>query len=356
MTLQRDFLFGIVEGFFGREWSWEVRAEWAPFLREQGANLYIYAPKSQSRLRKAWREPLSADDMKALHRLRNVYRDEGVGFGVGLSPLGLHEGISVEDRELLEKKAHQLKALELDFLGVFFDDTKGDIEGLAQSQVDLTHRLVDEVRAADAAFCPTYYAEDPVLEKVFGARPADYWSCVGERLDADVRVLWTGEKVCSSEYPAAHLDEVAERFGRPVTLWDNYPVNDGQRLVDFLHLEGTPGRTAQLRDRTAGQLMNPMNQASLSKIPFATMARVYDEGASEAPGVSHAEMRALCPPALADLLVRDAAAFARVGRQLSDEERAEKTAEYAKLDHPMAQEVVAWLAGEYAFDPACLTD
>lgn len=31
-------------------------------------------------------------------------------------------------------------------------------------------------------------------------------------------------------------------------------------------------------------------------------------------------------------------------------------AEYSMLDdEPMAREVVAWLRGEYVFDPACLT-
>ena len=47
---------GVIEGFFGPAWPEEDRNSYADFLASAGASFYIYAPKQDPHLRKAWRE------------------------------------------------------------------------------------------------------------------------------------------------------------------------------------------------------------------------------------------------------------------------------------------------------------
>ena len=82
------FRCGVIEGFYGRPWSWDARTDYATFLARQGFDFFVYAPKSDARLRKAWREDWPADDWRALERLRAAYRERGVAFGIGLTPYG----------------------------------------------------------------------------------------------------------------------------------------------------------------------------------------------------------------------------------------------------------------------------
>ena len=45
---------GLIEGFFGRPWSWSERAETIACLAPHGYRFYLYAPKSDSWLRRQW--------------------------------------------------------------------------------------------------------------------------------------------------------------------------------------------------------------------------------------------------------------------------------------------------------------
>src|SRR5690606_15582159 len=123
-----------------------------------------------------------------------------------------------------------------DILCLLFDDMRGDIPHIARIQADLTRRATELSSASKVMLCPTYYSDDPVLEKVFGPRPQDYWPSLKREIDPEVDIFWTGPRVCSDSYPLAHLDEIAERLGRQPVLWDNYPVNDGAVKSRHLHL------------------------------------------------------------------------------------------------------------------------
>src|SRR5690606_7796905 len=105
---------------------------------------------------------------------------------------------------------------------------------------------------------------------VFGRRPPRYFEEIA-RVDSSVRLFWTGEKICSEEYSREHLERVARELGRKPLLWDNYPVNDGQRMHRHLHLSPVTGRGPELRELTEGVAVNPMNQARLSWIPIRTL-------------------------------------------------------------------------------------
>ena len=77
---------GIIEGFFGRSWSWQERKNYAKFLALNAFDFYIYAPKSDTHLRKQWQKNWDNPQREELQQLRASYRTENINFGVGLSP------------------------------------------------------------------------------------------------------------------------------------------------------------------------------------------------------------------------------------------------------------------------------
>jgi hyaluronoglucosaminidase len=354
--LQETFIFGVIEGFFGKTWSWADRLIWAKFLSKIGGNLYIYAPKKDPFLRRCWREPIDLQHLAQLTTCRSAYRTAGVGFGVGITPFDVQHGLSLTDRDALNAKINQLNELELDYLAILFDDMRGDFPGLADSQLEIIDRITNISNAQKFAICPTYYSNDPVLEKVFGNRPQNYWEKM-RSIDRNIDIFWTGEKVCSNEYSSEHLESVQNRFDRPVLLWDNYPANDGKRLTTRLHFNGIGQRDASIKDGCVGQLMNPMNQPFISRITVSTMARLLKSGIKTPPLNCHLEIRDLAAPDLAELMIRDSQQFALEGlERLSESDRASLCQQYSRFKEPMAIEIVDWLNGEYAFDPSCLTD
>jgi hyaluronoglucosaminidase len=350
------FRLGVVEGFFGRQWSWQARQDYAQFLATQGCNSYIYAPKNDVWLRKQWQVPFPQPHLDALRALRDRYRLHAVDFGIGLSPFELYKDFSQQKRDLLQLKLQQIDALAPDTLCILFDDMMGDLQDLAAAQLAIMDFVMTHSSAKRFAICPTYYSDDPLLTRYFGEQPEHYLEDIGRNLDADVEVFWTGPKVISTAYPADHLREVADRLCRKPLLWDNYPVNDAKRLTSFLHLRPFTGRDSELRELVSGHIANPMNQPCLSQLPLHTLSAVYTQQQATPEHLFVAACNALCPPALAQALLQDAELFQVAGLDSFDAFTRERLLrKYGAFGHPMADEVCAWLRGEYAFDPACLT-
>ena len=84
---------GIVEGFFGKAWSWDERKAYSTFLKKNKFNFYLYAPKADSFLRKSWKQPFPKQHFEHLKDLAKSYRDLGVSFGIGLSPFEVFIGL-----------------------------------------------------------------------------------------------------------------------------------------------------------------------------------------------------------------------------------------------------------------------
>ena len=56
MPQSTDFLTGVIEGFYGRSWSFNTRFAYIDYLIEFGLNSYIYCPKGDPYLRMRWQE------------------------------------------------------------------------------------------------------------------------------------------------------------------------------------------------------------------------------------------------------------------------------------------------------------
>lgn len=352
------FFYSVIEGFYGRQWSWQSRHAYADFLRQQGFGHYIYAPKGDPYLRSSWRQSHPDEQWQQLSLLASHYRQQGVGWGLGLSPAGLSGQYTSQDKRLLRKKITQINRLSPDVLCILFDDIRGDVDGLAYRQLEVIADITATSSAARHVVCPTYYSFDPVLEQVFGKMPEDYWRELGRQIPADVDIFWTGKQVISSSFSAADIASATELFGRKPVIWDNYPVNDGRKTSQFLHLKPYRGRPGQLQDWAAGHIVNPMNQARLSQLVLASLSDVYQlQGRYDERRAFENGLGLLDCESLATQLAADAELFQQQGLSgFSEQARHTKIALYKSFQHPAADEVAGWLSGDYQFDPDCLTE
>ncbi len=340
---------GIIEGFYGPLWSWPERTRLLEALAPEGYRFYLYAPKADPYLRRQWDSPHPEQTMTALAEFARRCQQLGVRFGIGLSPFEIFNHFDDGARTALANKLQLLGRLGIQDLAILFDDMHSATDALARTQADIVH-WVAERSCVDRLFvCPSYYSDDSVLDRVFGQRPANYLEDLGAALDPAIQVFWTGEEVCAREISPGHLARVAGQLGRRPFLWDNYPVNDGDRMSRHLHLRAFTGRPAANARHLAGHGINPALQPTLSQIPARTLAASYRQGGAYQYGAAFlAAARATLGDDLAIQMQRDLLLLEDGGlTRLSADKIVELQARYQRFDHPAAREVVAWLAGRY---------
>lgn len=347
MTPKPDL--GIVEGFYGRNWSWDERRAVMRLLQPHGYGFYLYAPKADAHLRRQWQEPYPAAGATELARFAADCRAAGVRFGIGLSPFEIWSNFDGPAQGALADRLALFVDLGADDVGLLFDDMQGDRPDLAERQAEVVAFAQARAGGSRLIVCPSYYSDDPVLDRVFGARPDAYLETLGESLAPEVAIFWTGEEVCSRQFSAGHLARVAAQLRRKPFLWDNYPVNDGPRMSPHLHLRGFTGRPASIAPHIAAHAINPALQPMLSCIPALTLAMSYDRGDAYEYGAAFLEAaRAVAGAEIAALLQADLLGLQDAGLGgMTDERKARLRDKYAALDHPCAREVVEWLDGRY---------
>jgi hypothetical protein len=343
-----DVELGIIEGFYGRPWTWGERAETVAFLAPHGYRFYLYAPKADAFLRRRWREPHPEEMAGGLARLAGRCRELGVRFGVGLSPYEIYLGWDDAAREALARKLAFLDDLGVQDLAILFDDMRGDTPDLADRQTEIVHWAKERTGADRLLVCPSYYTDDPVLDRVFGRRPEGYVERLGASLDPGIEIFWTGEEVCSREMSPGHLRRVTEQLGRKPFLWDNYPVNDGQRMSQFLHLRGFTGRPAAIGGHVAAHGVNPALQPTLTRIPALTLVESYRRGPDYRYGEAFRRAAAeVLGEEMGARLYEDVLILQDVGLDRLGEKEGMLRERYAGVDHPGAREIIGWLDGDF---------
>uniref|UniRef100_UPI0026F0D224 beta-N-acetylglucosaminidase domain-containing protein n=1 Tax=Phenylobacterium aquaticum TaxID=1763816 RepID=UPI0026F0D224 len=101
---------GIIEGYYGRPWSWTARARQVTALKPHGYGFYLYAPKADAFLRRRWREAHPAGEHAQMKALAAHCATENVRFGVGLSPYELYLDFGAEAKAALADKLAELDA------------------------------------------------------------------------------------------------------------------------------------------------------------------------------------------------------------------------------------------------------
>lgn len=339
---------GIIEGFYGRPWTWEERASTIAYLAPHGYGFYLYAPKADVYLRRRWKEAHPQEWADALATLSAHCRSLGVRFGIGISPFELFGGFDADARDALARKLAFADALGVRDLAILFDDMRGDQPDLAERQAEIVDWAAGRTGADRIIVCPSYYTDDPVLDRVFGQRPDGYVERMGELLDPRIHIFWTGEEVVTREWSVSHLQRVTEQLRRKPFLWDNYPVNDGQRMSQYLHLRGFTGRPAAMGNHVAAHGVNPALQAVLTRIPMLTLPECYRQGdAYSYFAATRVAAGQVLGEALGQTLWEDALFLQDVGLDRLAAKEALLRERYTGVDHPGAREIVAWMDGAY---------
>lgn len=349
---------GIIEGFYGRPWTWGERSGYVPFMRRYGFKTYIYAPKADAYMRRKWREPMPQQLESKLSKLSAELHNAGCEFGIGFSPFEIYlSPFDLAAKQQLMNRIQSFDRIKTDILCILMDDMKGDVNGLAGKQIEILNFIAANSKAKKMIFCPTYYSDDPVLEKLYGKMPEDYFSRLNKELDSKISVFWTGNLVCSTEFAPDYLQRVSLRLGRKPIIWDNYPVNDGPRMSPFLHLRAFTGRPAEMGAAIEAHIANPMNQAALSKIVLATLAECYERGPRyDAAAAFRRAARSITCREMADLLERDLELFADKGlAAITAEQKAQLLRDYGEFlgsrtndTAAAAHEIKDWLNGRYS--------
>ncbi|WP_408098035.1 beta-N-acetylglucosaminidase domain-containing protein [Peredibacter sp. HCB2-198] len=344
---------GVVEGFFGPAWPMDKRLSYADFMARYGGSFYIYAPKQDPHLRKAWRENWDENYLQKLQGMKNHFQKFGIQFGVGFSPFGLGTTLTEEDKKHLENKLSILNRLGIDLLGLFFDDMPTN-DHLAETQIEALSIIQKSFRQR-IVFCPSYYTPDPILEKVFGKMPEHYLEKIADGVPLSVSIAWTGPKVISPVIDRDHLIGVTSLLKRRPFIWENLFANDGPKNCKFLKLKPFAGRSAEAFAETEAFGFNMMNQPELSKITY--LASMYVLEGEEAERAFEKAVREICSQEFSEFILKHRMDFLEKGLDvLTEELKQEHIQKLSTLKDPGALEIKEWLQGKYIVGSECLTD
>ncbi len=61
-----EFIAGVIEGFYGRPWSFDQRKDLFTCMRQFEFTVYIYAPKDDLKHRAQWRDLYTDEECRKL--------------------------------------------------------------------------------------------------------------------------------------------------------------------------------------------------------------------------------------------------------------------------------------------------
>ena len=273
----RQFISGVVEGFYGRPWSAGQRRQLFGWLHTWGMNTYLYAPKDDLKHRTCWRELYTPAESADLKRLIQDCHAQKLNFVYALAPgLDPHYGGQSGLADLFEK-ARQLIGLGCTRFALLFDDIVASAPGvqprpsaaMAAEQCRVALIFLSFLREESSGpalwFCPT-----PYCGRMAGpVKRSDYLQELGQSLDPSIQFLWTGPEIISETIPVESIRELRSVIHRKPLLWDNLHANDYD--MRRLYLGPYAGRSLELRDEVSGILSNPNCEFEANFVPLRTL-------------------------------------------------------------------------------------
>jgi hyaluronoglucosaminidase len=261
----------------------------------------VYAPKNDALHREDWHDPYPQEFLDHFAELARLGQDIGVRFFYALAP-GLSFDPNAPEGNTDDVHAKLATLLEVgvrDFC-LFFDDIQRDQPGAdPQVQVDLVNSTLDFLRRrnpqANLCFISNFYAgtteemetDASPFQFLFPIPSSTYYETY-KQLAADVPILWTGPRVFTDRLTLEESRRFRHLVGRPVIVWDNYPVNDAV-LTREIFLGPYRGRDAGLGCALDGILLNPMLQPEATKIALWTAGRYFALGSAYDPDTAWEE-------------------------------------------------------------------
>ena len=270
-------LRGIVEGFYGAPWNFDIRADLLKFCGEYNLNSYIYAPKDDPYHRGKWREPYPDDKIIELKNLVDIAVENNVHFTFAVSP-GLdlnYEGEKgEEDFQYMLNKLDSMYNIGIRDFAIFFDDLSGEQSGANQAnflnklQNSLDKKYVD---VNPLITVPTEYTRSWMIDEEGHIKK--YTQEFSTILNKNIIVLYTGDEVVCDGISEESYQAAKDIYGRDLGIWWNYPVNDYYYADGNRNIKLALGPIEKLPKAKPNSIFyNPMEQPLLSKISIGTGA------------------------------------------------------------------------------------
>lgn len=270
-------LRGIVEGFYGTPWNYDIRADLLNFCGEYNLNAYIYAPKDDPYHRDKWREPYPEDKIAELKNLVDVAIKNNVHFVFAVSP-GLdlnYEGEKgEEDLQTMLFKLNSMYNIGVRDFAIFFDDLSGDQSGknhatfLNKLQDALDKKYVDVYPLITV---PTQYTRNWMIDGEGNIQR--YTQEFSTLLNKNIIVLYTGDDVVCDGISEESYQAAKDIYKRDLGIWWNYPVNDYYLVDGNRNIKLALGPMEKLPKAKPNSIFyNPMEQPLFSKISMGTGA------------------------------------------------------------------------------------
>ncbi|KAH8312042.1 hypothetical protein KR044_009075 [Drosophila immigrans] len=257
---QRQFICGVIEGFYGRPWTTEQRKDLFRKLKKLGMDSYMYAPKDDYKHRAYWRELYTVEEADHLSSLISAAKEAGIVFYYALSP-GLDMTYSSQKEiATLKRKLDQVSQFGCEAYALLFDDIESELskadkevfQTFANAQVSVTNDIFTHLSGPKFLFCPTQYCASRAVPSVFDS---EYLNTLGSKLNNEIDILWTGDKVISKIITIESIREITEILRRPPVIWDNLHANDYDQKRVFLGPYS--GRSPALIPHLRGVMTNP---------------------------------------------------------------------------------------------------
>ncbi len=285
----QPFLSGVIEGFYGKPWTFAQRHKLIGWLHDFGLNTYCHGPKDHLKHRVLWRELLDANEEPEFKKMIAECDAKNIRFIYAISP-GWDDCFNeaTEPPEFpdllpdLKRRFQQLLQIGCGHFVIQFDDVPNlgghRHQELGRWHVETSNALWEWLRSESPevclSVCPAVYCSAMAGGDINGC---NYLQTLGEHLHPDVRIFWTGPDIVSRSITSDHLRDVGNLLKRPPLIWDNLHANDYDPAR--FHLGPYSGRTDEIQQRSSGVLLNPNCQFDLNFVPLHTLGTFLKSGA-----------------------------------------------------------------------------
>lgn len=277
MNNNNDFICGVVEGFYGKPWTFEQRHDLFRTLRQMRLNSFMYAPKDDGKHRAKWRQLYNEAEAQELRSLIEEAKLNGIDFYYSLAP-GLDMVYSdQEEIDCLTNKFDQLVELGCQSFAILFDDIEPTItndkdsqvfKNYASAQVSVTNLIFDYLNKPKFLFCPTEYCASRAVPNV---SKSHYLNTIGTGLKEGIDIMWSGPRVISRFITEESIEELSMVLRRPPVIWENLHANDYDKRRVFMGPYS--GRSTRIIPKLRGVLTNPNCEYEVNYIAIDTLAQ-----------------------------------------------------------------------------------
>ena len=141
---------------------------------------------------------------------------------------------------------------------------------LAEAHVAVTNKIFAHLGRPPFLLCPTEYCTSRADPNV---RNSKYLQQLGNGLDKEIKVFWTGSKVVSETISVEEMVELGQVLQRKPLIWDNLHANDYDQ--QRLFLGPFKGRSPSLIAEISGVLTNPNCEYSFNVPVLFTLGSWY---------------------------------------------------------------------------------